>query len=480
MRRLITVLCALVLAAAIPATASAARPFRQTDHTVSVFCDGMTGTSGTGFAFFGVTISDLFGPDAFVDAWNGSAPTASPDLSRDFDQPVVATWNGTTLAGSIPLLNSTGDPAGTATFSAGLSPVADPISFNDSFKDGNRQVRFSGTSQAFQPTGTLRLPTGTTFDLANCVGDETTVSVTETNPNVYVTRFNQRFVGCDLTNAAGDAGFLFVDLSDNGLFVDAGLFPADGSGERGAFGSGDPSSGTVNLALDVYDPQTGQPTGESGSLAMTVTATGEPFTNLLQNATSKRTTRGQLLDIEGTLTIAGHSFDLGACIGQDSRTKEINTFPRGPKPGGKPPVNDLPSGARLLRPGTSTTVQTKGAAPAAEALFECLTFTDPDTGEVFSVPVGNTVWYKFTGTGLPMTIDTAGSDFDTVAAIYTASGGGYVPVSDGCVDDTPTPPIGRSLQAKVTIPTVAGTTYYVQIGGFPESFPYGNLKVALR
>jgi cephalosporin hydroxylase len=84
------------------------------------------------------------------------------------------------------------------------------------------------------------------------------------------------------------------------------------------------------------------------------------------------------------------------------------------------------------------------------------------------------------GTGAPMTIDTAGSDFDTVVAIYTVSAGSYIPVPDGCVDDSPTEPIGRTLQANVTIPTVAGTTYLVQIGGYPEDQPYGNLRVALR
>jgi hypothetical protein len=107
-------------------------------------------------------------------------------------------------------------------------------------------------------------------------------------------------------------------------------------------------------------------------------------------------------------------------------------------------------------------------------------FTDPETGEVFQVPVAYTVWYTFTGTGGPMTIDTAGSDFDTVVAIYTRSGSTYTPVADGCVDDSPTEPVGQTLQANVTIPTVAGTTYYVQIGGYPEFQPYGNLRVALR
>ena len=50
----------------------------------------------------------------------------------------------------------------------------------------------------------------------------------------------------------------------------------------------------------------------------------------------------------------------------------------------------------------------------------------------------------------------------------------------GCVDDVPLVPIGRTLQAKVTIPTLTGIVYYVQIGGFPSSFPYGNLRVSIK
>jgi hypothetical protein len=44
----------------------------------------------------------------------------------------------------------------------------------------------------------------------------------------------------------------------------------------------------------------------------------------------------------------------------------------------------------------------------------------------------------------------------------------------------PIQPIGRTLQAALTWNTVAGTVYYLQIGGFPQSFPYGNLRVAVR
>jgi hypothetical protein len=80
-----------------------------------------------------------------------------------------------------------------------------------------------------------------------------------------------------------------------------------------------------------------------------------------------------------------------------------------------------------------------------------------------------------------VTVDTAGSDYDTVMAVYTSDGaGGFTPVPGACLDDVPLEPLGRTLQAAITWDTVAGTTYYVQIGGYPQSFPYGNLRVAVR
>jgi hypothetical protein len=200
---------------------------------------------------------------------------------------------------------------------------------------------------------------------------------------------------------------------------------------------------------------------------------------MLKFATGREVVRGTTLDIEGTLTLGTMAFDLGACVGIDIRVKFIDTFPRGPKPGGKLPANDLPGGAKLLAVGSRTSVATKGASPAFEEPFECLTFEED--GEVFEVPVGNTVWYRIVGTGDPVTVDTAGSDYDTVIAVYTSDGaGGFDPVPGACVDDVPLEPLGRTLQAAVTFDTVQGTVYYVQIGGYPQSFPYGNLRVAVR
>jgi hypothetical protein len=423
-------------------------------------------------------VSDQFGSDAFVDFWSTSDTSGQPDLFRDFDQPVVVTWNGSVLAGSIPLLDNTGDPAGSATFSATLVPSGDPFPFDDRFRQGNHQVQFSGSSQPMDPSGTLAVG-GSTFSLDACFGDETTVSVFETNPRSFVNHFSNRDVGCELSNANGDTGFLFTSLNEGEVFVDASAFPADGPAGTGAFGAGMLVNGVLDTTLETFDFETGEPVAGGASIHLEIVGTGDPFDFLIKSATFRFAVRGVTLDLEGTLTIGSIAFDLGACIGVDSRSKLIDTFPSGPKPGGKAPPNDLPSGAKLLRVGDRTSAATKGASPTREAPYECLTFGLD--GEVFEVPVGHTVWYRIVGTGAPVTVDTAGSDYDTVAAVYTPDGvGGFNAVPGACVDDVSVQPIGRTLQSAVTWNTVAGTTYYVQVGGFPESFPYGNLRVAVR
>ena len=477
MQRLLALVTALALLMALPAAASAAKATRFTDHGFSISCDGAA-ASGGGFVFFGANLSDEFGADAFVDYWTTSEPDGEPALLRDGDAPVEITWNGSVLAGSIPMVDtSTGDPAPPATFSATLTPSGDPFPFSDEFRDGNHQHKFNGISQPMDPAGTLTVGTST-FSLDGCFAEEFTVSVFETNPRSFVTHFSDRSVGCDLVNSAGDTGFIFTSLEEGEVFIDAGASPAGGGSEINAFGSGTLTNGVLDTTLETFDPETGEPAGSGATLHLVIAGSGEPFSYLLKNATFREVGRGVTLDIEGTLTIDSMVFDLGPCVGFDSTTKIFDIFPNGPKPGGKVPANDLPSGAKLLTVGSKTSVATKGATELREAPFECLTFEEG--GEIIEVPVANTVWYKIVGTGGMVTVDTAGSDYDTVIAVYTAAGGGFTPVPHGCVDDVPVEPVGRTLQAAVTWQTVAGTTYYVQIGGYPQSFPYGNLRVAVR
>ncbi len=73
------------------------------------------------------------------------------------------------------------------------------------------------------------------------------------------------------------------------------------------------------------------------------------------------------------------------------------------------------------------------------------------------------VWYTFTAPcdGL-MSIDTCGSNFDTVLAVYTGSCGSLTQV--GCNDDSP---ICGGLQSAIAnMPMTFGTVYRIRLGGF--------------
>jgi hypothetical protein len=88
----------------------------------------------------------------------------------------------------------------------------------------------------------------------------------------------------------------------------------------------------------------------------------------------------------------------------------------------------------------------------------------------------NTLWYRFAGTGSEVTVDTAGSRFDTMLAVYVPTAAGLTEIA--CVDD----PGPRVAQAAIALDTEVGTTYYVQVGGFLSGFQpseYGVLRVAL-
>jgi hypothetical protein len=57
-------------------------------------------------------------------------------------------------------------------------------------------------------------------------------------------------------------------------------------------------------------------------------------------------------------------------------------------------------------------------------------------------------------------VDTFGSSYDTVLAVYTGSSVGAL-TAVGCNDDTPT-----SLQSRLTFSATAGTAYRIQVGGY--------------
>jgi hypothetical protein len=90
---------------------------------------------------------------------------------------------------------------------------------------------------------------------------------------------------------------------------------------------------------------------------------------------------------------------------------------------------------------------------------------EPVEGDEFCPPRGSTVWYALTlDTTQPVSVNTAGSDYDTTLAVYTGSGFGDLSLVD-CNDDT-----FFGLEAAVTFEAEAGVTYLVQVGSFGGDF----------
>jgi hypothetical protein len=87
---------------------------------------------------------------------------------------------------------------------------------------------------------------------------------------------------------------------------------------------------------------------------------------------------------------------------------------------------------------------------------------------------GKSVWYKWTpqasGT---TTIDTAGSNFDTLLAVYSGSAvNSLTPVASN--DDDP----NGGFQSKVSFTANAGTTYQIAVDGYGAAFGNINLRLA--
>jgi len=125
-------------------------------------------------------------------------------------------------------------------------------------------------------------------------------------------------------------------------------------------------------------------------------------------------------------------------------------------------ANDLCSGAILITNASYTNFQsTVGATSFGDPVPDCVD------------GFGHGVWYQFTApvAGI-LEVDTFGSDFDTGLAIYTGSCGALTEAA--CDDDT----VGVGVTSQVSLPTTAGTTYFILAGGYGSDA--GNLVLHLN
>ncbi|MGH2444649.1 MAG: hypothetical protein ACRDGD_01200 [Candidatus Limnocylindria bacterium] len=459
MRRHSTLIVGLVMAiAALPAPALAHPPDRMTDTQTSVECLDLT--SDAGAAAFLIGVSDEFGAFAQVGFWEaGSVPfEESPTWFGSTDQVVVAA-DGSSLSATVDMYAFSeempeGVLIGTASIVADTKPTGPRETFRDT-SDGTTNVRFvlEGTSQALAVSGRLDLPEAIGYDLVDCAGSTTTTTRFVTNPDAQVMRNSLIELNCVWET---DSALVVLSAVADQFGSLTDLFISDASGDYAGFGEATLTDTEFAAAFELIDITTvdGGPVGTASASAV-LSASGEREHDRFSFEDTKVHVQRNVLTATGTLMIslpagdASYAMDASSCVAADTRAKQITTSPNGPK--AQLLANDLPADAAPIGIGEAVSVSTGGTAidPEGPCLVEGV-----ETGEVIELEIGHTAWWSFEGTGGQVTIDTVGSDFDTVLGVYSAS----LDHLD-CVDDV------DSLQARITVDTVAGITYLVQVGG---------------
>jgi hypothetical protein len=466
-RSLILAAMAALLFAVAPAAVTAAPLIRVTEHAVIVDCI-LTNDDGTVGAF--AVDSSIDGGFGELQFW--AAPATPPDDPTLVSTGADVSGTDTSMSATYDLIDlASGDPAGAATLTTALTPDGPAEVISERFREGNRWVQVEGTIQPMVVSGTLTVPGAETFDAAGCFSVVQNLTFISTNPAAAVDRFDNFSLSCSWETADG-----FVGLSANadrfGAFGD--IFVADLTGEYSGFADVTLTTTAFAGTWELFATD-GETVVGSATASATLTATGEVFR--MKDGSppdfAMFTTAPFLVD--GTLDVSAPGGDQTLpmdgehCFASQDRVFFHAVRPAGPKPG--PLANDAPENAAAARLGGKIRIVTGGNAELAE---EPCTFVDPETNQEFEVPFGFTAWWTFVGTGGPVTIDTAGSNFDTVLGVYTGSPGSFTQVA--CVDDVFDPAF--SLQARVTIHTTAGVTYYVQAGGFGGST--GRLQLVVR
>jgi hypothetical protein len=447
-------------------TAEAGRAAKFQQQSTSLFCE-LSGDDGTAFVY--AEANSVWGDFVAVDFYDTEAdPGDWPPTLFGWTHELDLTADRSQMSASIELQDAEGSPAGTAELLADLAPDGPAEPVNERFRDGNRLFRYTGAFQPLAVTGTLSLPGEIEFELVDCSAGHSELSVFENNPTGV---FEGVLVHCSLET---DDGFLSLfGLADrHGAFTDVFFAPAEGD-EVAGYGEGVLSRTQWSVSVELYEifgaASLGTadieadliPSGERHTF--TVQGRGYRYKVWVEPISVDGNVRLQMGDLDESLTL-----DDEVCWAEEFRVVARINERIGPKPGGKPPVNDTPEGALGLAVPSTQNVQTRGASPIGEAETGCL-----DYGDFGSVPMGYTLWYTITGTGGTITLDTAGSDFDTVVAVYVLDGADLVEVD--CNDDVFLD-VGHTRQAMLSLDTEAGVTYYVQAGGWTES-EFGRLRL---
>lgn len=461
---ILLVAVATMLSLAIPAAAD--RPSSYVDEGMYMGC---------GFEFDG-----LFA-DAWLDMWGAGMTVWAPDEEepRYEGWTESATFGDGTFVATLPLMEwATGEYVADVTVTGTYQPTGEVDEYADRFRDGNRWVEIHETHQFLVGAATAEFAffgeEPFTVEAFDCWGDMYRYEEWSTNPRSYVNRYEGTDLFCEWEADGWFVSLQGYDFDDYAeLFVigwGPGEFPWEGEPAFVGWQEGaDLSQGAWHATIPVSDTWDGEPLGDAvidGTLMYGEITRTKTF---WQDSVAKTTS--QAITASGTLSLPFDlSFDLSACEGSSWSEWYHVTQPNGPKADvGKAPVHDAPDGAlELVRKANTST---RNAAFEPEVGCEMV---DPWDGWIYQLPIYKTVWYTVDGTGLPMTVDSAGSDFDTVMGVYVMVDG--VMANIACVDDVFE--TGFSFQAAATFDTEPGTTYYIQVGGYGGQ--YGHLKLAVR
>jgi hypothetical protein len=468
------ILVALMAALIIPTPAFAKPGERSTNSSTHLYCDQLQSEAGS--AYVVVSLSDSGESYGDLGFWAAPAePWMSPLTWAGWSNDSLLSADGAAINGMFGVYGygdgDVDDPSdlvfiGDGTLAATLTPAGDVESWR--FRDhlGNHQSRATGTNQAFTVSGTLSLPNDVSFDLSGCEAMQTSETWFSNSPAHSVEHRSDFRLSCGWDS---EQGYVALFASDNDFGPTADLFVATPDGFVYAPGNVELTrtsfEGTFEL-IPEWDDE-GNPIGTASASAGLTAADRIRHSELSPDG--RITLKGTQLAVTGSLSldINGESMtlvmDAASCQANDVRYSLLPARPEREEP----VANDTPEAAIPLKLFDKLTVSTAGTDLPAEV--PC-TFTDPD-GTTYEGSLTNTVWWRLEGTGSAITVDTAGSTFDTMVAVYLVEGDKVGP-QVGCVDD-----VDESLQARITFETVADASYLIQTGGFGGET--GDLNISI-
>jgi hypothetical protein len=452
----------LVATLITPVTVVAATSEHNSQTFSSLYCPDLQSEAGH------TTVGASFLDDGYASAdlafWATPAdPNDSPITWVGYSNSTVMSPDGTAVEIDFDVYDSNGGDVddesdlvliGEATLTATLAPTGDPENFRFQDKSGNRNYRTTGSRQGLAVSGSLSLPQEIGFDLSGCSASRVAETNFSNNPAASVDHWSSLQLSCGWETDDGYAS-LWASSDVNGSQVEVWISDSDevvvGYGPatltRTAF------EATVDLVSGWEETE---PVGTASARADLATAARISETS--QFGTTRYTLKGVRLAVAGSLTIeterGSQSFDMtdASCQAADERGSQLP----GRHQRAKPVENDTPETAIPLTIGDNLIAATAGADEAPEAACTL----DDGEGGTFPSPITHTVWWRIEGTGAPITVDTGGSTFDTMIAVYRAEGA-TVGTELGCVDD-----VDDSLAARITFETASDASYLIQTGGF--------------